>query len=252
MLVINDFFIHLEGIKLKGQIYYPEEPRGKYPGLCLCHGLPRGAYPNDRGYPGLAEWFSQAGFVTVIFNFRGAGESEGNFDILGWTRDLQATLGFMKGIKQIDSNRISFMGFSAGGAVSIYVASRNTDVSAVISCASPTVSMLGNSRDIAEHYVAEFRKVGIIKDEDFPPSLDDWMDGFNHVYSLEWLKGISPRPLLIIHGTDDDVVPVQSAWALYESAKDPKDIVIVEGAGHQLRTCKVAMDTALHWLKSHL
>jgi alpha/beta superfamily hydrolase len=209
-------------------------------------------YPNDRGYPALAERFSRAGFVTVIFNFRGAGGSEGNFDILGWTRDLQAVLAHMCGISNVDKDRISIMGFSAGGAVSIYVASQNTNVSSVISCASPTVSLFGNNRNMAKRFLSEFRDVGIIKDDDFPPSLDDWMASFNHVYSLKWIKNISPRPLLIVHGTDDDVVPVKSAWDLYGYANEPKDIMIIDGAGHRLRICQEAMDGALNWLNNHL
>lgn len=246
---VEDFHLHLEDIKLKGQVYHPESNRETNPALCICHGLPRGVYPNDRGYPALAEQFSQAGFLTVIFNFRGAGVSEGNFDIMGWTRDLQAVIDHIREIERVDTERISVMGFSAGGAVSIYVAAQDHDVASVISCASPTISLLGNDRDLAKRFVAEFRTVGIIKDEDFPPSLDEWMNGFNHVYSLEWVSRISPSPLLIIHGTNDDVVPVQSARDLFENAKDPKDIVIVEGAGHRLRTCQEAVDAAIDWLK---
>jgi fermentation-respiration switch protein FrsA (DUF1100 family) len=123
-------------------------------------------------------------------------------------------------------------------------------VTSVISCACPTVSRLGNDPDLARQYIAEFRKVGVIKDDGFPPSLEEWMAGFDYIYSLNWVGKISPRPLLIVHGTQDDVVPLDSSRALYERAGEPKDIIIIQGAGHQLRLVNEAMEGALNWLKS--
>jgi uncharacterized protein len=248
----KDFCLQLESIKIKGQVYFPETGQQPFPTLCICHGLPRKGtpLPNDGGYPALAERFSRAGFLTVIFNFRGAGESEGNFDIKGWTRDLSAVMDYIYNIPAADKNKTSTMGFSAGAAVCIYVASRDPRVTSVISCACPTVSRLGHDPDLARQYIAEFRKVGIIKDDGFPPSLKEWMTGFNYIYSLNWVGKISPRPLLIIHGTQDDVVPIDSSRALYERAGEPKDIIIIQGAGHQLRLVNEAMEGALNWLKS--
>lgn len=40
------------------------------------------------------------------------------------------------------------------------------------------------------------------------------------------------RPVLIIHGTTDTTVPVAEAHTLYQSANDPKELYLVEGAGH--------------------
>jgi fermentation-respiration switch protein FrsA (DUF1100 family) len=78
------------------------------------------------------------------------------------------------------------------------------------------------------------------------------MDGFNRVKPIEYVNRISPRPLLIVHGTQDDVVDPSSAWALYERAGEPKEILIVDGAGHRLRISEKAMDGALNWLVSQV
>ena len=248
----QDLPLEIDGVKLWGQIYLPQTNDITYPSICLCHGLPRGTPrdANDPGYPALAEKFSNAGFLTAIFNFRGAGESGGNFDILGWTRDLTAVLDHIFTRDEVDKHKIAVVGFSAGAAVGIYVAAHDHRVSAVISCASPTVSRLGNNTNLAKKYIAEFREMGIIRDAGFPPSLQDWMASFNHVYSLEWVSRISPRPLLILHGDADEVVPVASSRALYRRAKQPKQIMVFEGAGHQLRRNEQAMDSALEWLRS--
>jgi predicted acyl esterase len=79
-----------DGLKIVGEFYAPENPAALLPALVLCHGIPAKVKgPDDRGYPLLAEWFCREGFFVLIFNFRGAGLSEGNFDLLGWARDLE-------------------------------------------------------------------------------------------------------------------------------------------------------------------
>lgn len=247
----RDISFKSEGIKLKGQVYIPvSQDWQPAPALCLCHGIPRGGPgdPSDPGYPALAERFCQAGFLTAIFNFRGAGDSEGNFDIAGWTRDLVAALDYLYNMSEVDRGKISLMGFSAGAAVSVYVASHDSRVSSLIACACPIHFDFATNHESAESAIAQFRDIGIIKDKGFPPSVAHWMDGINRVKPIEHIEKVSPRPLLIIHGTQDDVVDLTSARALYERAGEPKELMIIEGAGHRLRVEQQAMDVALNWL----
>ena len=82
-----------DNINLYGEFFIPDLPRKKHPAVCLCHGIPAVVYnPDERGWAILAEKFCDAGFVSMIFNFRGTGLSEGNFDMLGWAHDLTAAL----------------------------------------------------------------------------------------------------------------------------------------------------------------
>lgn len=244
--------LELEGIRLQGEVYIPEQKPS--PALCLCHGVPRGGVsdPNDPGYPALAHRFCGAGFLTLIFNFRGTGDSGGNFDILGWTRDLEAALDFLYNMREVDRSKIYLMGFSGGAAVSVYVAAKDHRVSSLVACACPTEFRFATDAERAKSAIEHFRNIGIIRDEDFPASVADWMDGCNEVKPIEHIEKLSPRPLLIIHGVQDDVVAPSSAWALYERAGEPKEILIIEGAGHRLRIAEKAMDGALNWLQAHL
>jgi uncharacterized protein len=43
---------------------------------------------------------------------------------------------------------------------------------------------------------------------------------------------IAPRPLLVVHGEDDDYYPVDEAYSLYAKAREPKTLRIIKGAGH--------------------
>ncbi|NWF53274.1 MAG: alpha/beta fold hydrolase [Syntrophaceae bacterium] len=239
-----------DGLTIRGEVYLPTHSRGPFPALILCHGIPakiKGA--DDRGYPLLAERFCGEGFLVLIFNFRGAGLSEGDFDILGWARDLEKGLNTLYLRPEVNRERIFLMGFSGGAAVSIYVAARHREVSAVISCASPA-----DFRDLStakglEDFLTHAREVGIVKSAGFPQSMEGWKKSFKTVKPIDWIDRIPPRPLLLIHGTRDDVVGIRHAHRLYEKVKGKAELVVIEGAGHRLRVEEKAMEKALDWLK---
>ena len=239
-----------DGLNIKGEIYIPAKPSSPFPGLIVCHGIPaKSKEPGDRGYPLLAERFCRDGFEVLIFNFRGAGSSEGNFDILGWTRDLEGALDFFIRRPEIDPTRIFLMGFSGGAAVSIYVAARRKEIAALVSCASPAEFQdLITGKGLVD-FLAHSREVGIIKDANFPPSLEGWKDGFRTMKPLDWVKQIPPRPLLLIHGTEDDVVNINQAKKIYDKVRGEAELFLIQGAGHRLRVDERAMQKAMEWLE---
>jgi len=100
-----------------------------------------------------------------------------------------------------------------------------------------------------ERLLAQGRQSGIIRDPDFPPSLEEWRAGIERVSPLRWVGGLGGRPLLILHGAADELILVGQAWQLYERAQEPKEIVIAEGGKHKLRLHRGAMACALNWLK---
>ena len=120
---VRNICLQSDGIELAAELYVPPAPE-PCPALCICHGVPANTYnPADRGYAGLAQTFCHAGFVTLIFNFRGAGKSQGNLDMLGWTRDLQVALNFLCDLDEIDRKRIFFHEFfcSWSGTITVGV-----------------------------------------------------------------------------------------------------------------------------------
>ena len=234
-----------------GRLYWPQTKAEKpYPALCLCHGIPaRAPDPSDRGYAALAERFCAEGFLVLIFNFRGAGESGGNFDILGWSWDLEAMLGLLYEQEQVDRSRLSVMGFSGGAAVAVYVAARDQQICSLVTCASPAQFSKFVTSEGLDELIAQLRSIGTIKDSDFPPSLEKWAQGFETITPLNCVHYISPRPLLIVHGDGDDVVDPGQAQMLYDKAGEPKELFMVPGGGHRLRIDETAMTKALEWLK---
>lgn len=242
--------LEIEGLHLAAEIYLPAG-KGPCPAVCICHGVParRVADPTDRGYPLLAERFSKEGFVSFIFNFRGTGESEGNFDMPGWTRDLKSAIDYLSQLDAVDRSRLSLMGFSGGAMASVYCAARDRRVSSIVACACPARFFDISEFSRVEEFLAHCRQVGIIRDSNFPPSVEKWARGFDEVRPVKWIHRVSPRPLLIVHGDSDQTVPLSHARELYHKAKEPKEISIIPGAEHKLRLSEPAMNTALAWLK---
>jgi uncharacterized protein len=241
----------VDNLRLSGEVYFPEKAKLPRPALILCHGIPSGQ-PNpgdDTGYPGLAERFCEARFITLIFNFRGAHGAEGNLDMLGWTRDLTAAVDYLAGLQEVDKSRICLLGSSAGAAVSVFIAANDPRVSVLATLACPAEFGFLTDKKRARATIDHFRSIGLIRDAGFPASADEWVDGFSEVAPLKWIDKISPRPLLLIQGDKDDLVPVEHARKLFQKAGEPKKLVILPGAGHRLRLEEKAVTTALTWLK---
>lgn len=244
----------VDGIQIAGEFHLPQGKEQPWPTLCICHGIPSGAPPDpkDGGYPLLAEKFCTAGFATLIFSFRGTGSSGGNFDIMGWVRDLEGAINYLCSCPEVDKTSLTLMGFSGGAAVTTYVAAHDHRVLQIILCACPAQFGTLSEKAGWEFSVDHFRRIGIIRDRDFPSSLDGWMEGFRRITPLQWVAQIAPRPLLLLQGAEDDVVDASQVWRLYEEAREPKEIAVIEGAGHRLRLSERAMDTALKWLQRHV
>ena len=242
--------LEVEDLRLAGHLYLPGG-KPPYPTVCLCHGIPaKNSDPDDRGYPLLAEMICRHGFAVLLFNFRGTGDSGGNFDILGWTRDLKAVIDYLSTLPEVDSSRLSLLGFSAGAAVSIYVAAQDRRVSSIAACASPAEFTFFTEVDDLQPIIDHFRGIGIIRDKDFPCSAPEWLNGFRLISPIKYVAAVAPRPILLVHGSKDETIDVSHAYRLYDRAGEPKQIIIVNGAGHSLRQNDRAMAVVVEWLKS--
>jgi alpha-beta hydrolase superfamily lysophospholipase len=250
MMEVRPVNWEVDDIVIVGELRLPDGAAGS-PALCICHGIPSGkpADPNDKGYPDLADRFCRAGFVTLIFNFRGTGPSGGNFDMMGWVHDVQGAIDHLHSCPQVDQSRIYLMGFSGGAAASVYATAHDARVARLVLCACPAEFRRIVTERKADFSIDRFRQIGLIRDKGFPPSLDDWANSFREITPINWIDRIAPRPVLMLQGKDDDLIEEGQAWCLYEKAGEPKEIAIVAGAGHKLRLSDQAMDIALAWLK---
>jgi uncharacterized protein len=248
----RDISWRVDGLNIVGQLYLPEDADIPYPAVILCHGVPSGIVdPTDGGYPLLAQTISEEGFAVLIFSFRGTGASEGNFDIAGWTHDLEAAVEYLWEQIEINDSCLSVIGFSAGAAVAVYVAAQDKRISAVAACACPA-AFSAISGPQPRYTIDYYRQIGIIRDPGYPASLEEWLKGFRKINALHAVADISPRSLLLIHGDQDNVVPVNDSEQLFEKAGEPKQLIIIRGAEHKLRRNEMVIDTLINWLKTRL
>ena len=151
----------------------------------------------------LAERICHQGFTVLIFNFRGTGTSDGNLDILGWTRDLEAVIDYLGPLPEVDRSHLSLLGFSGGAAISIYVAAQDKRISSIIACACPAEFTSFFNADEPQSVIDHFRSIGVIRDEDFPNSAEEWLNGLRSIRSTEYVAEFAPRPFLLIRGNQD-------------------------------------------------
>ena len=242
------FKLRVDGITIRGRVFKPNESSRPTPAVVILHGIPRSKPdPKDKGYAPMAQEIAQMGFLCVLLNFRGCGESGGNFSILGWSEDLKFLLDWLE--KKYRPSGIALLGFSGGAAVAIYNAARDQRVSAVVSASAPAFFDVLAVNTNVESWIKGFREIGLIKDPKFPKSVPDWLDEFDRIRSIKWVNKISPRPVLFLHGDKDEIVPVEHAKMLYKKARKPKELFVVKGAPHRLRQDQVAKAKALDWLK---
>ena len=173
--------------------------------VLLCHG--NAGNVGDR--IAHAEVLTAAGFDVLLFDPRGYGASSGTPSEAGTYRDARAARGWLVSRPGVDPDRVLYLGESLGGAVALELALAHPPAGLVLLSAFTSVS------DMARlHYRA------------IPPPLVP--DAYPSLRRIAGLRA----PLLVLHGEDDTIVPVEHGRALFDAAPGPKRLRVVRGAGH--------------------
>lgn len=242
------------GVKLRGHVARPTTSATPVRfGLVLCHGFPsgpRGAANSAETYPDLADRLANdAGWVVLSFNFRGTGDSEGDFSFGGWLTDLRTGIDHLLGVEGVEG--VWLAGFSTGGALAICAAAEDERVAGVATMAAP--ADFDGWADDPDRFLAYAREVGVIRSEGFPSDRSAWARELREVRASSVVGKIPPRPLLLVHGSEDDVVPVLDARQLADAADGTVELRVLTGAGHRLRHDPRAVAVLLGWLdRQHL
>ncbi len=134
------FFSH--GDELKG--YFSRGiGKGPRPTIILLHGFPGG----DRDVLGLAEVIPQAGWNTLVFNYRGLYASEGLCTPMNSQEDVLEAVGFLKKEEiiqnfNVDPEKIYLAGYSYGGCQSVVAAAFEPAIKGVIFVAGANINVL--------------------------------------------------------------------------------------------------------------
>jgi pimeloyl-ACP methyl ester carboxylesterase len=216
--------------------------------LVLCHGFPVGQDSAERvadTLPTLADRLAaETGWPVMVGCLRGVGASAGDFSLRGWYEDLQA---FVDRAAEIGhGGGVWIVGFGTGGALGLCVASEDSRVRGVACFGSPaTFEDWVNGAGMIEYS----RRVGVIRSAGFPVDGEQWAEAFTALRPDEAAGKLSQRPILVVHGADDEEVPVADGRRLAESAGWRAELRVLPGAGHRLRGDPRAVALLAGWLE---
>jgi uncharacterized protein len=153
------------------------------------------------------EMFHRLGYSTLIFDYRGYGNSDGAPTEQGTYRDAEAAWRYLTG--QRHACRIILYGESLGGAVAAWLASRQKPAALVIASGFTSVPDLGQQL--------------------YPYLPVRWLARIRYD-TREYLRSVT-APVLIAHSPEDDIIPFEHGRALFAAANPPKQFLELAG-GH--------------------
>lgn len=216
-------------------------------GVVVCHGFPtgpRGALASASTFPELADRIArETGCPTLTFNFRGTGTSAGDFSAAAWTQDIVAAIDAV--VQGATVRTVALVGVAEGGTFALVVAADDPRISAVATLAAPR-SLQELARDPAR-VLDHARTVGTVRTPGFPPSVTEWGRELAAVDAEAAAARLGERPLLVLHGSDDPVIPPTQARAIAEAAPNG-ELRIVAAAGHELRHDPRVVAALLGWI----
>jgi uncharacterized protein len=241
----RDLKVRSDGFWLAAEALIPPAPRGT---VVLLHGIPSVAPPDpqDEGYRGLARRFADEGWAAVWGDMRGARSAPGFFSIEGWVRDVTAIVEAVHTIEETAQKPLVLLGSSAGGAVSVEAVARGAAADAVVLLATPA-AWISFAADAAAGARRIAEEAGMALSPECLAEPTEWASEFNRVTCEKSIASVRV-PKLIVHGTADDVVPVEHAYRLAQRAPDA-ELVVVEGAPHQLRRHAGVFELVLEWME---
>ncbi len=217
-----------DGLRLNGW-FIPR--RGSDDAVLLVHGI--GA--NKGNFLGFVPFLHRAGFNVFVFDQRGHGDSVGHTISFGFheAHDVRAAMAYLRSRRdargQRAIKRVAALAFSMGASSLLHAMPGLPDVRGVV----------------ADSTFADFTTLAERQMSWLPPSLSravPWVSGawarlelgmpLSDISPRRRIAAISPRPLLLIHGTSDTLIPPAQARLNFAAARKPKELWLVPGAGH--------------------
>ncbi|MBF5003893.1 alpha/beta hydrolase [Diaphorobacter caeni] len=254
-----------DGLKLSAILNVPSELSAseKRPAIVVLHGF--GSNKEDGMVQLACRLFERLGYVTLRFDMRGCGQSEGErarVICLEQVSDTRNAVSFLSEHPQVNADAIAVMGHSFGAAVAVYAAGVDQRIAACISSggwgdgeakfrtqhASPEAwdrfqSMRAHGKsqqaigesvrvsrfDIVPIPVAMRSNLPAGSFMDFPFDVVESMYAFR---PIDVVGQIAPRPLMLLHPAVDSVTPTQQSIDMFTRAGMPTDLHLVAGIDH--------------------
>ena len=170
-------------------------------------------------------WLAR-GHTVLAFDMENHGESPAGATTMGPREllDAHTAADFLKGRGY---KRLVLMGTSMGGAVAIDLAAEEPAVAGVITDGAFSRPEVVVASHLGRH---GYPFPGLLADVTLAEL--GWRTGTSEARAIDHVARLRGRPLLMIHGEKDHVVPVEDAKRLFAAAREPKQLWLVPGADH--------------------
>ena len=205
----------------------PAKPRGA---VILCHGM----CANRVEVLHWAEPLWKQGFVLLMFDFRALGKSDGELCTAGAEEklDLLGAVDYLTSRPEMTEVSLGVFGFSMGGATAILTAAEDTRIQAVATHGAYATLDRAIKQRCRHHFgpfapIVEFlvRRIGFY---------GGWFPvASSTIAPLNAVARLTPRPLLILHGSRDPIIRPADAHDLHAAAGYPKSLHVFPRSGHK-------------------
>ncbi len=230
------------GKKIYGEIYRPVGD-GQFPGIIIAHGL----NCSCDSYRDVARFYAQNGVVAYIFEFIGgstyskSGGSMTDMSVLTEAADFNVVFNAIRSLSYVDDNRMFIMGESLGGYVATYIAgTRPKDVKGLIAL-YPAYNLPGQELKSMLRFIPSGMELfGFVLGYRF----------FEDLTKVDIYKVMAnyTGKTVIIHGTQDMVVPISYSEQAVKTMKNAK-LVKVNGGQHEFGGIPTVRSEALKLMK---
>jgi len=170
-------------------------------------------------------------YGVLLFDLRNSGESEGTLTTLGLheVKDVRGAVDFVLSQPDVDPARLGLLGHSLGGGTVLLAGPDLPQVRSFV---------VQNAFTSAEDNIETTLKVFTgLPPFPFAPLVIFFGERevgaeISQIRPVDEIPALSPRPVLIMHGALDEIIPLANAFSLYDAASQPKELCILPTAGH--------------------
>ena len=183
-------------------------------------------------------WLPDRGYQVLLIDYRGYGLSDGEPSLSGAREDVQLGLDWLYASGRVEPPLIVF-GQSLGAALGTGVIGRdnNNGKADCVILEAPFTGYQGITRDVMERswvlWPFSFVVAPLMPREGRP---------------VDYIGGIAPRPLLIMHSEDDGIIPFEHGQTLFEMADEPKVFQRLKGAHIQSMASRAVRDRLVRFM----
>jgi len=220
-------FISADGFTLRGWYVPPTHPTSGAAILFI-----HGHAGNRSQFVREAALYIEQGYGLLLFDLRNHGASDPAPTTMGLNEvlDVQAAFDFLAAQPSVDGERIALYGHSMGAATAIRAMARIPQARALVASApySSMERVLNDGVRTLTFGLLAFPFGSLT--QTFTSNLSD--ANVREVRPIDDIAGIAPRPVLIMHGTADAIIPFAHSERLFAAAGEPKQFFAVDDAGH--------------------